>query len=53
MRVEQDEEGNYWLVIESKEDLEEFKKMILEAFRKLEEEKKKKRKKDNNPIENK
>lgn len=53
MRIEKDEEGNYWLVIESKEDLEEFKKMILEAFRKLEEEKKKKRKKDNNPIENK
>ncbi len=45
MRIEQDEEGNYWLVIEDKKDLEEFKKMILEAFRKLEEEKKKKRKK--------
>jgi hypothetical protein len=47
MRIEQDEEGNYWLVIESKEDLEEFRKMILEAFRKKEKEK------DNNPIENK
>ncbi len=44
MRIEQGEEGNYWLVIEDKKDLEEFKKMILEAIHELEEEKKKKRK---------
>jgi len=46
MRIEKDEEGNYWLVIESKEDLEEFRKMILEAFRKR---KKEEKEKDNNP----
>ena len=37
-------------MIESKEDLEEFRKMVLEAFRKR---KKEKEEKDNNPIENK
>ena len=48
MRIEKDEEGNYWLVIESKEDLEEFRKMVLEAYRK-----KREKEKDNNPIEDK
>jgi hypothetical protein len=52
MRIEKDEEGNYWLVIESKEDLEEFKEMILEAIHELEKEEKEEEK-DNNPIEDK
>jgi hypothetical protein len=44
MRIEEDEEGNYWLVIENKKDFEEFKKMLLEAIRDLEE-----KEKDKNP----
>jgi len=39
-------------LIESKEDLEEFKKMVLEAYRKKRE-KEEEKEKDNNPIENK
>jgi len=48
MRIEKDEEGNYWLVIESKEDLEEFRKMVIEAYRKKRE-KEEEEEKDNNP----
>ena len=36
MRIEEkDEKGEGYLVIESKEDLEEFKKMLIEAYDKL------------------
>jgi hypothetical protein len=46
MRIEKDKEGNSWLVIESKEDFEEFRKMILEAMKEREEEKRKKKKRE-------
>jgi len=36
MRIEEkDEKGEGYLVIESKEDLEEFRKMLIEAYDKL------------------
>jgi len=35
MRIEEDKDGDRFLVIESDEDLEEFKKMVIEAYYKL------------------
>ena len=35
MRIEKDKDGDRFLVIESDEDLEEFKKMVIEAYHKL------------------
>jgi hypothetical protein len=42
MRIEdKDEMGTGYLVIESKEDLEEFRKMLIETYYELEREKRK------------
>jgi len=35
MRIEEDKDGERFLVIENKEDLEEFRKMLIEAYYEL------------------
>jgi len=35
MRIVEDEDGERFLVLESKEDLEEFRKMLIEAYYEL------------------
>ena len=35
MRIEKDKDGDRFLVIESDEDLEEFRKMLIEAYYEL------------------
>ena len=40
MRIDKDKDGEGYLVIESKEDLEEFRKMLIEAYYEIMKEKK-------------
>jgi len=35
MRIEKDKDGDRFLVVESDEDLEEFRKMLIEAYYEL------------------
>jgi len=35
MRIEEDKDGERFLVLETKEDLEEFRKMLIEAYYEL------------------
>jgi len=40
MRIVKDKDGERFLVLESKEDLEEFRKMLIEAYYELKQKKK-------------